>query len=358
MDFSFDMVRKTGISIVLILCLNACLDPITIDVSSDNQELIVVDGQFNDSGEKQIVRLSTTQKFGLKSFDPVSGAQLQLCETESGLCESYTEAEAGIYGLLPQRITPSEGNTYFLQVGFSNGDSYQSTPQPLPRKQTADSVYHRFEFETDQFGQENTEKVINVYLDTKIDKGAGPVYMRWRYDELYIFPEESCGPLDFPTTCYVSVSRETQNILLLNSEVLEKSSLKGLKVVGRSYFEIIEYKNRHYFNVYQQSIGREAYEYWNKVETVIAQAGTIFDQPPASVPGNVINTNEPNDRLLGFFEVAAVDVKRTYVLPADFRENINFRTVCSQFNRRRWPEYCCNCLSLEGATTVRPDWVR
>lgn len=87
MDFSFDMVRKTGISIVLILCLNACLDPITIDVSSDNQELIVVDGQFNDSGEKQIVRLSTTQKFGLKSFDPVSGAQLQLCETESGLCE-------------------------------------------------------------------------------------------------------------------------------------------------------------------------------------------------------------------------------------------------------------------------------
>ena len=71
-----------------------------------------------------------------------------------------------------------------------------------------------------------------------------------------------------------------------------------------------------------------------KVQSVISPAGTVFDPPPASVPRNIFNTNDPNQKLLGFFDVTEVDIQRTFVFPTEFKENIDARVVCSPFQRR------------------------
>ena len=355
------MKKTKFLLLVLIFPISACLDPIEIGDASDNPEFTVVDGQFTDSDEAQIVRLSKTQEFGLKSFNPIQGAAIDLCDFTSGQCESYTEENPGIYTLLPDEIKAIEGHEYYVQITLPSGDMYQSTPQAMPFRQSADSVYHRFEKEVqvNKFGVGMERKVINVYLDSKITSRSTPVYMRWWYDELFIFDEAICHPLQTLKSCYIPLDGENQNVQLLDASLLGGNSVNGLKLATKKNFILSEFKNRHYFNVYQQSISKEAFEYWSKVESIIAVAGTIFDPPPASVEGNVINSTDPNDRLLGFFEVTALDVQRTFILPSEFRRNIDGRFVCSQFQRRsEWPAECCNCLNLERASAERPDWVK
>jgi len=349
-----------SILIVLIVLMSSCLDPIVIDVSAENTSRLVVAGQLNDSGEKQIIRLSTSLPFGNKSTSPVTGAQIQLCDLGLGLCEDYYEEEEGVYSLWANNITPTPGHEYYITIDLENGSQYESSPQILPLPQKADSVYYNFERKntTDKFGVERITDVINVFIDTKLDRSGGTQFFRWNYDELYIFPDESCGPLEPVLTCYVPIEGDNQNITLFSSDLVDQDKILGINVAIKNTFPLIEFRSRHYFNVYQYSISEEAFTYWTRVKSIILQAGTVIDIPPASIPGNIRNINDSSDRVLGFFEVASRDIQRTFLFPSDFKENISQFEICSRFDRRNWGPECCDCTTIPNASLVRPEWIK
>ncbi|MCY7328231.1 MAG: hypothetical protein LH618_06765 [Saprospiraceae bacterium] len=94
----------------------------------------------------------------------------------------------------------------------------------------------------------------------------------------------------------------------------------------------------------------------------LTATGTIFDVPPATVPGNVENTTHPDLPALGFFEVGAADTRRVYIRSGQFgQEFIPPDTSYCDYDVARWPPVnhpeCDDCLTwLRGAYYEIPWW--
>ncbi len=346
---------KYGMISAVLFTIAACLDPIEFpDVEAE--DLVVIEGQFTPSKRVHTVRISRTSAFGKKVFRGVENAGVSILHGD--LQEVFLEVSPGIYALEGHTVRGQPGEKYVLEVKMPNGKVFRSLEDAMPMVQQADSAYFHFEREVfvNPSGRDRFANVLNIYIDTHLKERD--LYLRWYVDELYSFPEETCGGLDIPLTCYIPLEGNPQNISLYNNRELGLDKITGLKVGSKNSFPAVEFKGPHYFTVFQHVITQNAYAYWQKVVDVVNQSGTVFDKPPARITGNMYNVQNPDERVLGYFELAAIDTVRTVVLPSEYQEALNRSPHCNTFFRAQWGPECCNCLRILNATTERPGWLK
>lgn len=348
-------MRYSVLIIILSCFFFQCLEPFEFDIDdSEVEKVLVVDGVLSNSSGPHTVTLSRTQPFGSKFLDPVTGASISLNNEFD-----FEEVGEGRYIL--DNFQARMGDSYSIQISLSDGKEYISAAASMPPSVKPDSSFVRYEQDifTTLTGNERLSKVINVYLDTPLPnrENGQEYYLRWITEGLSVFPEESCGGLHIPKTCYVIDPPNAQNLILQSSENIAGNRLVKQFVAQKSQYTNSEFKALYVFSTYQYSITKESFEYWSDLKSLANQSGTVFDLPPAALQGNVVNQDDPEELVLGYFDVAAIDTIRAKVIGAEFRENINGVMTCPQFSRFRWPSECCQCLVLEGSTTERPAWL-
>lgn len=348
-------MRELLLLSILCCLFYQCLEPFDFEFEEETVEkILVVDGVLSNSPGPHKVTLSRTESFGNKFIDPVTNAKVLLNGTEEFLDQGNGE-------YILDNYTPQIGAEYFLSLTLSDGTQYSSNSLIMPVSIKPDSNYVKYE--SDIFrsttGAERITTVMNVYLDTPLPDNDNNqnYYLRWLTEGLSVFPEESCGGLHIPKTCYISEPPKAQNIRLQSSENISGNRLIEQPVARKSSYTINEFKTLYVFSTYQYSITKESYEYWSDLKTLANQSGTVFDLPPAALQGNIKNDNDDSELVLGFFDVAAVDTVRVRVIASEFRKNISGIVPCSNFSRRNWPEECCQCLVLGGANLERPAWL-
>lgn len=348
-------MRISFYGILICLIFSQCLEPFEFDINEEDVEkLLVVDGVLSNSSGPHEIILTRTQRFGLKFNDPVTNANIILNNEYE-----YIESSNGVYVL--ENVPIEVGQEYSIEITLADGEVYRSLPTQMPIPVKADSNYVRFEEEifTTAQGIERSSKAINVYVDTPLPMNTNgqETYLRWVTDGLSVFPEEFCGPLHMSKSCYVYDPPNAQNLTLQSSENISGNRLIEQKVSQKSDHIPNDFRALYVFNTYQFSITKESFIYWSRLKSLANQAGTVFDLPPAPLPGNIININDEDELVLGYFDVAAVDTVRARVIASEYRANFNGIVPCSIFNRRNWPPECCECLFLEGAGTERPAWL-
>ena len=186
---------------------------------------------------------------------------------------------------------------------------------------------------------------------------TGGSYLKWNIDEAFLL-----SPTDFPDpfgsvppSCFIVQNADPQRINLFNGEEVKAASYEGFLVGSR----IIDWSfhERHYFTIYQTSLTKEAFEYWRKVNIVANQVGSIFDTPPAEITGNIRNVNQPDEKVLGYFQVINQTFDRFFLLKADVPFPITAST-CT-FDNRNFQDYqtrCLDCLSIRNSSYRRPIW--
>ncbi|MCB0619702.1 MAG: DUF4249 domain-containing protein [Saprospiraceae bacterium] len=343
-------------ALLITLSLSACVDSYEFD-TPDDVSFLVVDGRFTlDAGPHRLRLVKTTRLRSLVEM-PVDFADVYLVD-ETGQRERYTQLGEGEYELNPQEISGVEGRQYWLEIELSNGSKYATHPQRMPGRLAAQAA----EFEIDG-------RVLNIYVSTLLPAGDETLWLRWGYDEVYAFPGIVCNPFGNVSICYFYKRPVYRGITTLSTEGLTGSSLEKVKVTSDEDLRDNgqEFRGRHYYNVYQHSISEEAYEYWLKINQVTVQTGSIFDAPAAGVPGNAYNIDDPQEVVLGFFEVSNVDTVRTFILPGDIPPG-TIPDFCPNINS--WSQYlgyvqvfqmlpkeeCCFCGTLPGDHIVKPDW--
>ena len=116
--------------------------------------------------------------------------------------------------------------------------------------------------------------------------------------------------------------------------------------------------DRHYFTTLSHSITKEAYDFWNQVDVLTNASGSIFDLPPARIEGNFFNVNDPDEIVLGFFEVANTTLDRFFTVVSDspfpvpesgcdFDPSDSFKV---------YPEFCLECIPEDGCSLNRPPF--
>jgi hypothetical protein len=101
-------------------------------------------------------------------------------------------------------------------------------------------------------------------------------------------------------------------------------------------------------DVRQYSLSEKAFNFWNQIGIQQRSTGSIFDPPPASFTGNIVNTQNENETVLGFFGASAVNQR--YIVFDRFKV-ANFFPPPNSI-----PMGSGDCLThVLGATNERPE---
>jgi len=340
---------------VVMALVYGCVDPISFETASVEGQLVFY-GNFTQLDENHIFSISQTSDFG-KPAIPVSGATIVIID-DRGSNADYHEITPGKYQLDTGKIEGIPGRSYQVEITLADGKTFASVPQIMPEPVEIEDVY--FEIESRQILSSSDVLVdktfIDVYIDTPLPNIAdGSTHFRWSVEEVYSFVDRSCGPLDGSTQCYFIDLVDESELILFENESGAQHFVRGLNVRSRLLVPYDEFTARHYFNIRQYAISEQELEFWQRIDAVANQSGSLFDVQPARVVGNIIEKGNEQAGTLGYFGVNGQSVLRTFTTPADIKPNPVFTCMDDSFFREHLPE-CCFCTMKEGNQIERPAY--
>lgn len=344
------MRRYFGVIIITLVMLTAgaCVDEISFETDRDGGQ-IVVDGGIYDRPGPYTLHLGLTTEANVVPI-PLDNAIVRLFD-ENGNYEYYRKTGSGKYSLPGETVTGRRGGTYRLEIQLPDGSVYGSIPETIPHINGFPGALLRIGTVPEQSASGRIRDVPAIFVNTNtiVPQTDEPLYLKWSVESVYAFIEnEPSHPLaPPPDVCYVYQTRNPQTISIISSKDLESNLIEGKELSVTRIDQPYQYYIRHVFLVHLHSITERRYQYWNHVDQMINQTGTIFDVPPATVRGNIINLNDDSDTALGYFEAAALNSSPAFVTRGNLP--ISISNPCPAMGA-----VCNNCLLLENSTLERP----
>ena len=329
----------------------SCVDPYDFKGES-RSSFLVVDGRITQLDEYNSLRLSWSTPYGeTANLSPVDNAQVKIYNSKGESAFYFNEGD-GQYGLSDSSMPGIVGESYYIEISLGN-KIYRSVAETMQPPVIPDSVTVGvgYKDELNDIGIIVSYPNIDVFIHTPINQNGNQNYIRWRADEVFSFFEIQCHPLHIPQKCFAGRETSPEKIKIYSGEKLGEGYLADHNVGSKRILDWSEFVYRHYFNVYQYSLTKEAYDYWDKLSKIAAPKGDIFDLPPATVIGNIYNVDDEDELVGGYFEAASIGVQRKFVTPGDLRP----------FNVPPIYEFCdsgicCNCSLIYGANLEQPDY--
>lgn len=343
--------------LMLILC-GGCIKELNFELGKQ-EDLLVVFGTLSDQPGRHIFRVTRTNAFERQvDSRPIEGAIL-LVQDSKGKQYPFVALEAGTYLLKDTLFRASAGEQYQLDIKLPDGGHYRSDVETMPAAVRMDSVYPGIAVK--EFDQS-----LQIFTDVKIPADPNGVYLRWEVSRVW-----RRTSIDFatlfqnyfkfkpPVVCYMTEDPEPNAVRIFGSKRRDAFPLRQQEIARiEADYKFFE---RNAIEVTQYRISSKAHEYWNKINLVGNPQGTIFDVPPATIRGNIYKVDNPKERILGYFEVAAVDSAYTYTDRGIFRYTIN-NPCLVDYTKPAWeatygysPE-CAFCVNIEGHSTKVPKF--
>jgi hypothetical protein len=350
---------KISACLVFLLLCSSCIKEITYELG-DQEDVLVVYGILTDQPGRKIFRVTRTNPFE-KQVDskPVSGVTLVAIDSKSRKYP-FVELDPGSYMLADTLFQAVAGETYYLDIVVPNDGHYRSDLEIMPAATHIGSLRAKSQ-------RVDIDTRLQLLVDDKIPSDPQGVYLRWKVTRYWQRTSIDFALIfnDFfrfkpPVICYMTEFPDPNNIRLFGSNRRDEFELKSQEVLNidnddkffeRNVFEVVEYR-----------ITAKAHDYWNNLNKVTNQSGTIFDPPPATVRGNIYNVDNPKIRILGYFELAAVDtarvrVQRELFMPFPIPEPClpNYRNESLADTYYYTPE-CAFCVNIKGHSVIRPKF--
>lgn len=370
----------TYLKLFLIPCLGilcqTCVSIYDFDTEATANEIVIFGKLTNSSIYDQAItvrRTSLRTTVGLSIED----AQVEVLDDLNNVYP-YLFSEEEERFLPAVRFTGIPGVSYQARVTIG-GKTYTSTMQRMPTVGAQDSTYFQFLSKPaiGGAGVEFDQLYMQVLTDSRLDASEDNIYMKWDIEQVYIQTEMQLPAASFPfyspRNCWIYDEFAAPNALLFDGDLVNSQLVQGQLVA-----EVVldnSFKTLRGYGVIQSSFSREALDYWRRVDQISNRVGSIFEIPPAPIPGNFSSIEDTEDKPLGFFEVSKVDTTGTFITASDIPvflglngDFINCSFAQGQFSgipfncfscleARGIPEGCYNCLSLPNSSLRSPSFL-
>ncbi len=292
----------------IILLFSSCITEF-IPKTTEDQELLVVEGLITDKPEANTIKLS--RSFHLGGFNvpkPLTGCDIRISD-DLGQSFSFSETTPGTYTSDPAKFQGIIGRFYTLHVSTNvtnNNLNYESIPMELKPVPPIDSVYYEkvsiVESSNVSAGQEGCQ----VYLDTH-DQTNQCKFFRWEYTETWEFRLPYLVP---NSICWLSSNSNVINIK--NTSVFEEDRINRYPL---NFISNLTDRLRVKYSILvnQYSLNEDEYLYWEKLQNISEQVGGLYDVIPSAIPSNVYCLDDPNQKVLGYFSVSANSSRRIFI---------------------------------------------
>ncbi len=340
-----------SLSALLVLILNSCIQE--IDVFSDSETFLVVDGEINTEKIKQSVTIYYTAPFNERK-DFVDDATVVIVE-ESG--EEYPMLSHG-FGVWKtiEEIEGEIGKSYKLRIQIGE-KTYESLPTVIPPAIEIDSIYY-----------ERSGTKLNYKSDLTFADGES--YFRWDTEAVYkvvaplatvnFSPPNSFSSIGACNGINIVGERE-QCWLKINSTnlfSLYDNSLIGNTWKGNLIDTIaldIKFDNGYLLRASLKSFGKDYHDYLDQIKNQLDNTGSIFESSNYLIQGNLFNVDS-DELVLGYF--AGKSVSKQTIFTREFEESGTFPSNCERDNRGCINDECFDCRRLRSNIDNEPpaDW--
>ncbi len=306
----------------------SCISPYKPDYQGKANSL-VVDGSLIKGLDKQVINISRSASISLPEYEyanyrPEGNCQVKILD-DAGNEFVFTEESKGKYTANIDDALLNYDTNYKLVFSTPSGETYESGYQKLLKTAPVDSIYCIKEYRySSEFNKENIEG-LQFYVDLDAPDDASKYY-KWQIEETWenhasykisgiydgniIKSYDLDSPSDSLYYCWETKTAAgiyTASTINLSHNVIKKIPLH----FKSSYLKALIFK--YCATVKQFTLSKEAYDYWHAKEIELAESGQIYTNQPYQVKSNISNTNNPDEKVLGFFWVSSCTLKHIFV---------------------------------------------
>jgi hypothetical protein len=301
-------IRNYIVISILMLIIGSCITQF-IPETDEDQNLLVVEGIITNQDGGNTIRLSLSMPLGKKAVvRPLKGCVVTVTDDQG---ETLYFPESSTPGTYRSGSVGVIGRKYTLHVktnnSITNNYSYESLPLEMKPVPPIDSIYYEKVIIADKTKWSPLKQGCQIYLNT-FDPTGNCKYYRWDYNETWEFRLPFAVPVN--NTCWISNNASVINIK--NTSVISENRINRYPLNFISN-ETDRLGVKYSILVNQYSLNEDEYEYWEKLQNVIQDVGSLYDIIPSSVPGNIYCVENPGEKVLGYFSVSAKTSKRFFI---------------------------------------------
>jgi hypothetical protein len=304
------------LSIAFIAILASCVEEIALETEGF-EEVIVIEGTITDEIKQHQIKLSETFALNKSGTNPLSGANVRI---NGDIEYIFEEVESGMY-VSRDSFSAEPGVNYQLSISV-NDKEYESEPMKLPESSSIE------ELNANRINYRGDNGVV-ITLSNQTTTGLANYY-RYEYTETFKFNSNFFKIKDLIVqegelvevpkqkeeyTCYRT--DESQDIILANTNSLSEDSVNNLFMTFINSDDP-KLSNRYSILVKQYVISRGAYTYYEILEELSGSDNLFSQSQPGFFAGNISNINNLEEKIIGYFDVSSVSVKRLYFNNEDF----------------------------------------
>lgn len=324
------MLRRLIYSLLLLPM--ACIDPFKVDVP-EGQQLVTIEGIIHNGPGPHAISITRSATYG-SVFQglvrPVTGATVVIRDNEGRI--TFLEERENSRGnyFTPAGFRAEIGKSYTLQIQTLEGKVYTSLPERVESVPPVENIALKtvtIPVEGEIIPRSGVQLIseINDPADQKnfYFWRLSPVVhvLEARPDLFVILETRTPAPKDCCVTCFRTESTGNQSIFIAQDD-----NFNGLTTrIPAGFIEDngLRFVSKLRVDLKQYAISQEAYRFLRLVKQQAEISGSIFDPPPATIRGNMISLDDPDEVVLGYFMAAGESSRRIYIDRSDltFRQN-------------------------------------
>jgi len=312
--------------LLLSVCFVGCVDPFSFE-SETFESALVVQATITNKLTQHQVRLYKTHPIDEDGPLIETNATVLVLD-DAGTSYPFVETEAGKY-LAVEAFAAEQNRQYQLKITLDDGKRYTSNFEKTPSISTIERVYG------ERIINEQGYEGVSIFIDSN-DPTNESKYFRFQYEETYKlivpswkpkdlvvilddFPDCILGTVQRPLdklTCFVSPTRKSSGILDVSNLSDSKVSRYPIRFISSENYKMA---SRYSILARQLIQTREANSYFAILDKFNDDGGNIFSQSQTGyIEGNIKADANPEERVVGYFEVATLSEKRFFFNYTDF----------------------------------------
>ena len=332
--------------IFLLILIVSCIED--ADLPTDKVlRLLTVDGQITTNFGPHYIKLTRSARYGSNFADIVSAERFANVSIRDNLGNVVVLSEPafGTYAT-PANFKGEVGRSYSIQIITADGKEYISFPETIRAVPKIDSL--SVLFRTSPTSNPLLPKSgLEVYAHFK-DEPSVKNFYQWRSSgllqlntrpDLFIQRPRFPAPKSCCDTCWKEEIPD-KAVRIFSDRLTDGNVTKVLAAFVED--DGLRMRDKYMVRIFQQSLSENAFRFYRLVEQQTTIEGGIFDPPPATIGGNVIRLDDPEELVIGYFTAADVSVDSLFIYRSDLEFTRPTRVI---------PD---DCREVPGATIERP----
>ena len=307
---------------ILILCVlfgTSCVEKYTPEIVK-YENVLVVDGMITAEPGPYTIKLSTSSEISKAEYNPYPKAEVIIYD-DLGNSEILTENNPGEYKTTTDGFRGVVGRKYKIQINTLDNKIYFSDFEKLIASVEIDSVYANIESKGSSYHPYDLIG-LQFYLDTELSTTDTNYYL-WKLESTYkfnssflisyIYDKYHLTALENRDTLFTCWKTDIlPEIIISNTVNLTEPKITNFPLNYVST-EDRDLSIKYSLLVKQFTITEKAYNFWNKVEEINSDQGSLFSVLPYQIRGNMYCENDSEEPVLGYFMAAGISEKRIFV---------------------------------------------